>query len=317
MRTLPPLNGIRAFEAAARHQSFSRAGEELHVTPAAVSQQVKGLEEWLGLKLFQRLPRGLVLTAAGRAYMPRLTEVLDRLETATEEVKGADESGILNVSATPGFASMWLAPRVWSFASQHQDLDVRIATSARPPDFSAGNLDLAIRYGRGRYKGFTSELLLQDGMTPVCSPRLLEGPQPLKSPEDLKHHTLLHNETAVLAGFHSSWQDWFEAAGVEGMEGHRGIHFSDYHLVMQETIAARGVALGHIALTGEDLQSGRLVRLFDTVLDSGGDYYVVYPPGAETVPKITAFLSWLRDEVAQCASGQQALVANRVSLRTR
>ncbi len=315
MRTLPPLNGIRAFEAAARHQSFSRAGEELFVTAAAVSQQVKSLEQWLGVQLFQRLPRGLALTAAGAAYLPKLTDILDRLAQATAEVKGQSDQGhILTVSATPGFAAMWLGPRVWSFATQHPELDVRIATSARPPDFERGNLDLAIRYGRGHYPGFTTELLLRDGMTPMCSPRLLEGDVPLKTPQDLRYHTLLHTDTAVLAGFQCSWQDWFEAAGIRDMDSNRGLHFSEYHLVVQETIAGRGVALGHIALMGEELKAGRLVRPFDVVLYSGGDYYVVYPPGSETVPKVAAFRSWLQEQVAEYYLTQDPLLDSRVVL---
>ncbi len=317
MRTLPPLNGIRAFEAAARHESFRKAGEELCVTPAAVSQQVKLLEQWLDVPLFQRLPSGLALTLAGRNYLPKLTDVLERLAQATEQLKQSGDAGILTISATPGFASMWLGPRVWSFATMHPDLDVRIATSARSPDFSSGSLDLAIRYGRGNYPGYTSELLLRDGMTPVCAPHLLEGPKALKTPHDLRHHMLLHSETAVMAGFHSSWQDWFEAAGLQDLSSHRGIHFSDYHLIMQEAVAGRGVGLGHIALMGAELRSRRLVRPFDVVLDSGGDYYLVYPPGAEQVPKVAAFLTWLREQVDQCCVKTDPSLDRRISLERR
>jgi LysR family transcriptional regulator, glycine cleavage system transcriptional activator len=311
MRNLPPLNGVRAFEAAARHESFSKAGDELCVTAAAVSQQVKSLEQWLGVPLFQRLPRGLALTAAGRGFLPRLSDALDRLAQATDAVKGLGEEGrILTVSSTPGFAALWLAPRVWSFATQHPELDVRVATSARPPDFEHG-LDLAIRYGRGHYPGFSAEVLMRDGMTPMCSPRLQEGRYPLRTVQDLRHHTLLHSDTAALAGFQSSWQDWLAVAGVRDVAGYRGLHFSDYHLVMQETIAGRGVALGHIALMGEELKSGRLIRPFEPVLATGGDYYLVYPPGAEQIPKVAAFLNWLWEQVAHYCREQDSQLRGR------
>ncbi len=302
MRNLPPLNAVRAFEAAARHESFSRAADELWVTAAAVSQQVKSLEEWLDVRLFDRQPRGLALTAAGRVYMGRLTDLLDRLAEATEVVKSLGHTSILTVATTPGFAAMWLGPRLWQFASSHPDLDIRISSSVRVGDFGPDSADVSIMYGRGRYAGLECIPLLEDGVSPVCSPALLQGKYPLRTPLDLRHHTLLHNESTALHGFNVTWQDWLDAAGVRNIEGYRGLHFSDLYLVMQEAIAGRGVGLGHLALLEEELRSGRLVKPFDLVLGGGGNYYAAYQPGAERQPKLAAFLGWLKEQVADAGS---------------
>ncbi|KAB7628171.1 transcriptional regulator GcvA [Alkalilimnicola sp. S0819] len=299
-RRLPPLNAVRAFEAAGRHESFSRGAEELFVTPAAVSQQVRALEHWLGVQLFERKARGLALTPAGRSYLPRVSEVLDRLADATQSVRRLGHSSILSVGVTPGFASLFLAPRLWRFASEHPELDVRIATQMRPVAFDEDTVDVAVRYGRGDFPGLSSEFLLRDGVTPICSPRLLEANEhPLRSPEDLRYYTLLHNESAVLAGFRVTWKDWLDAAGAHQVDCRRGPRFSDVHLVMQEALAGHGVGLGHMALIGEELRAGRLVAPFDLVLAGGGDYHVVYPPGAEEQPKVAAFLKWLRAQVSE------------------
>ncbi|HEX5513279.1 MAG TPA: transcriptional regulator GcvA [Gammaproteobacteria bacterium] len=298
-RALPPLNAVRAFEAAARHESFTKAAAELFVTPAAVSQQVKALENWLELALFERHARHLSLTPAGRAYLPRLTEVLDLLAEATDYVRRAGQVRVLTVSVPPGFAAVWLGPRLWSFATEHPDLDIRIAASMRPAEALQEAFDVVIRYGRGNYPGFTSELLRRDGLTPVCAPRLMEGPNALIDPRNLRHHTLLHNESTALAGFHVTWQDWLDAAGVDGVDGQRGLHFSDMQLVMQETIAGRGVGLGHMALIGEHLRAGRLVKPFDLVLAGRGDYYLVFPPGSRQQPTVIAFVRWLRAQMEQ------------------
>lgn len=299
MRRIPPLNAVRAFEAAARHESFTKAAEELCVTPPAVGQQVKLLEEWLGKRLFERLNRGLVLTPAGQAYLPVLSSLFDRLESTTNLISGLPESNALSVCVTPGFAALWLGPRLWSFANAHPELDIRVSAYARPLEGELRNIDIAIPYGEGNYRGYKTELLLKDGLTPVCAPSLLNGPHPLKEPSDLRHHTLLHNESAVVAGFNASWQDWLDAVGEHEVNPHRGLHFSDLHLVMQEAIAGRGVGLGHLALVGEELRSGRLVRPLDCVLPARGDYYIAYRPSAERAERIEVFLEWLRRHAAE------------------
>jgi len=303
MRQLPPLNAVRAFEAAARHESFAKAAEELFVTPAAVSQQVKTLEDWLELTLFQRHARGLHLTPAGRAYLPWLTDALDRLASATETVRRMGQTHVLTVGVTPGFASLWLGPRLWSFASKHPELDIRVTATSRPVQADEEQMDLIIRFGRGEYPNMHVELLFEDGLTPVCSPELQQGPHPLRTPSDLKYHTLLHNEAVVLAGFRASWQDWLDAAGARDVDGRRGLHFSDFPLVLQEALAGRGVGLGHIALIQQELRAGRLIQPFEHVLHPGGNYYIVHRRGAEQQPKVAAFLDWLRLEAARDRSG--------------
>lgn len=296
-RSLPPLNAIRAFEAAARHESFTEAAEELSVTPAAISQQVKLLEGWLDVQLFERHARRLSLTPMGQGFLPRLTEALDLIAEASDHAKRYGRTRALTVSVPPGFASVWLGPRLWSFATEHPDLDIRIAATLRPDDVMHQAVDVVIRYGRGTYPGFTSELLREDGLTPVCSPRLMEGEYPLHDPVNLRHHTLLHNESTAFAGFYVTWQDWLDAAGIKGVDGQRGLHFSDMHLVMQETIAGRGVGLGHMALIGEHLRAGRLVKPFELVLAGRGDYYLMFPPGSRQQPQVIAFVNWLRGQM--------------------
>lgn len=299
MRVLPPLNGIRAFEAAARHESFTRAAEELYVTPAAISQQVKALEGWLDVELFQRRPRGLSLTVAGKRYQARLTDILDRLAEATEAVKSTGRTTVLTVSTTPGFAAMFLTPRLWNFTNAHPDMDIRVSVSSKPADLVRDGVDVAIRYGRGADPGLMAELLVKDSVTPVCSPQLLEGPRPLREPSDLRHHVLLHNDSPVVAGYRVDWDDWLQAAGVQGIPSHRGLHFDEPNLVTQEAIAGRGVALGHLALIGEQLRAGRLVQPFELVLAGRSDYYIVYQLGADEQPKVKAFVDWLHAQVAQ------------------
>lgn len=298
MRKLPPLNAIRAFEAAARHESFIKAAEELSVTAPAISQQVRQLEEWLKIKLFTRLNRGLALTPAGRDYVEALTKILDRLERHTTELQNAAELEVLNVYVTPGFAALWLSPKLWGFMDEHPELTIRISAMARPLDGIRSSADVAISYGDGGFRGLSSELLLRDGLTPVCAPALLSTGS-IEHPNDLKRHTLLHNESAVVAGLHATWSDWLEAAGANQVNPRRGLYFSDFHLVIQEAIAGRGIGLGHLALIGQELRTGRLVRPFDVVLPAVGDYYAVYRPGAEHTPKVAAFLGWLRDRARE------------------
>ena len=210
-RRLPPLNAVRAFEAAARHLSFTRAAEELNVTQAAVSHQVKALEDRLGVPLFRRLNRGLLLTDAGGLYRKELEDILDRLEQATERLRATEAVGLLTVSTNTSFASKWLVPRLQRFRDRRPDIDVRIDADDALTDFRRDNVDLAIRYGSGIYEGLHSVKLLQDTVFPVCSPKLLEGPHPLRAPEDLQYHTLLHDQGVV-----EDWPSWLRSARLVG-----------------------------------------------------------------------------------------------------
>ena len=292
-RRLPPLNAVRAFEAAARHLSFTRASEELNVTQAAVSHQVKALEDRLGVLLFRRLNRGLLLTDAGSLYRKELEDILDRLEQATERLRATEAAGLLTVSTNTSFASKWLVPRLQRFRDRRPDVDVRIDADDALTDFRRDNVDLAIRYGGGVYPGLHSVKLLQDIVFPVCSPKLLEGPHPLRVPEDLRYHTLLHDQGVV-----EDWPSWLRTAGVTGVDASRGPSFSHSSLLFEAAIAGQGVALGRRSMVAQDLREGRLVQPFSLSLRPEFSYWVVCPESTADKPKIVEFRTWLLEEAA-------------------
>lgn len=285
----PPLNALRVFEAAARHLSFTRAAQELNVTQAAVSHQVKALEDWLGLKLFRRLNRSLLLTDAGQAYLPTVRDGFQRLIDGTDRLRRLERGGVLTVTAVASFVAKWLMPRLGRFRQRHPDLDVRMV------DFSREDIDMGIRYGGGGWPGLRIDHLLSEDVFPVCSPRLLEGMHPLTRPDDLRHHTLLHDD------MREDWRMWLMAAGVEGVDPTRGPGFSQSSMVVQAAIEGMGVALGRSVLVAEDLAAGRLVKPFDVSLPTRYGYYVVCPPTTADRPKITAFREWLLEEARDTA----------------
>ncbi len=289
-RKLPPLNALRAFEAAGRHLSFSKAAEELHVTPAAISHQIKGLEEWLGVRLFRRLNRQILLTDAGQRYLPGLREGFDSLAVATDRVVAHQSSGALTLSAMSSFSAKWLVPRLPRFRERHPDIDIRLSTNDSLVDFSREDFEVAIRFGRGNWPGVEAIWLLSEDIFPVCSPTLLAGDKPLHRPEDLAFHTLLHDD------FYIDWQMWLQAAGLEGINPDQGPAFSDSSFVLQAAIDGQGVALARSVLAQADLAAGRLVRPFDVSLPAGYAYYLVYPSAYADRPKILAFREWLLDE---------------------
>ena len=212
-RTLPPLNGLRAFEAAARHMSFTDAADELSVTQAAISHQVRGLEQRLGLKLFVRRNRSLLLSEAGQAYLPAVRAAFDQLNEATEKLLQKDRGGHLTVTTTASFATKWLVPRLGGFQRANPEIDVRISTGTGLIDFSREDVDIGIRYGRGQWPGLIAERLVGEDVMPVCAPSLVKGPNPLKKPADLKRFTLLH-----IGSFPDDWQVWLTAAGIKGID---------------------------------------------------------------------------------------------------
>ena len=219
-RSLPPLNGLRAFEAAARHMSFTDAADELSVTQAAISHQVRGLEQRLGLKLFVRRNRSLLLSEAGQAYLPSVRGAFDQLNEATEKLLQKDRGGHLTVTTTASFAMKWVVPRLGGFQRANPEIDVRISTNTGLVDFSREDVDIGIRYGRGHWPGLTAERLVTEDVMPVCAPSLLKGPNALKKPADLKRFTLLH-----IGSFPDDWQVWLTAAGVKGVDSSRGVSF--------------------------------------------------------------------------------------------
>jgi len=298
-RSLPPLNGLRAFEAAARHMSFTDAAEELSVTQAAISHQVRGLEQRLGLKLFVRRNRSLLLSEAGQAYLPAVRSAFDQLNEATEKLLQKDRGGHLTVTTTASFAMKWLVPRLGGFQRANNEIDVRISTGTGLVDFSREDVDIGIRYGRGQWPNLMAERLVAEDVMPVCAPSLLKGPNGLKKPADLKRFTLLH-----IGNFPDDWQVWLTAAGVKGVDASRGVSFDFALAAYQAAMDGLGVALGRNPLVEPDLKAGRLVVPFEFKRSSDFAYYLVYPPEAIRRRKIKAFRDWIvsLSEVAQQAA---------------
>lgn len=309
-RRLPPLNGLRAFETAARHLSISAAAE-LNVTPAAVSQQIKGLEGQLGLNLFRRMNRALALTEHGRLLLPGLSDGFDQLDRAVAEVRQAQAGGPLNLSTSPSFAAKWLIPRLDRFQAAHPEIEVRITASMDLVDFRRDEVDCAVRFGRGRYDGVEAIWLLGEEVFPVCSPELLEGPQGLRSLDQLHHHRLLHDGTPMMDDVTPDWRMWLQAARVENVDASHGMTLTPWTMVVQAAIEGQGVALGRRALVAGDLAAGRLVRPFDLGLPLPFSHWLVYPPGAERRPKVRAFRDWLVSEAEEAREEAESAWAAR------
>lgn len=289
-RRLPPLNALRSFEAAARLASFSKAADELHVTHGAVSRAIRHLEGELGCTLFERTTRKVALTPPGAAYAAAIRDALDRMASATLAITEGQSAGVLTVSTVDSFAAKWLVPRLSRFRRTHPDIDVRLATFDGLANMVTDGIDIAIRFGGGRYAGLSSELLLRVEVFPACSPRLLEGSDPLAEPRDLERHTLIHDD------FEITWAMWLRAANVQGVDASRGPSFLSSGLAIQAAIQGEGVVLGRSALVADDLREGRLVRPFDFVMPAEVAYHVVYPPRALEKPKVRAFRDWLMAE---------------------
>jgi len=316
-RKFPPLNALRAFEAAARNLSFTKAADELHVTQAAISHQVKLLEEHLGLPLFRRLNRRLMLTEAGQLYLPVLRDAFDAIAAGTARLNQDRASGALHVSVLPSLAAKWLLPRMSRFRDRHPEIDVMVSANNRLIDFADGSFEMAIRYGNGNYPGLRIDLLLGDEVFPVCSPRLREGPHPLMTPADLKYHTLLHDEVSR-RDESPDWQSWLKAAGVTGVDWTRGPGFSDSSMVIEAAAAGQGVALAHRWLAAADLESGRIVMPFGPTVPSLYSYYAVSPPAVAESRRVRLFREWLLEQAAESAgtqgTGEKGAGAGRVPL---
>jgi LysR family transcriptional regulator, glycine cleavage system transcriptional activator len=296
-RRLPPLNALPSFEAAARLLSFSKAAEELHVTHGAVSRAVRHLENQLGVQLFVRATRSIAMTAVGSVFAAEVRGALDRLAAAAAAAGREQSSGVLSVSTTDSLAAQWLVPRLFKFRRAHSGIDVRLSTSEKFADFVTDGIDIAIRYGRGQYPSVSAELLMEEDLSPVCSPKLLKGRHPLRSPTDLKYHTLIHDE------FHIDWATWLRTAGITDVDPHRGPMFQSSEHAVQAAIQGEGVILGRSALVADDLASGRLVRPFSVKVPAGLAYYIVYPSRALQQRKIKLFRDWLLNE-ARSPSGE-------------
>ncbi len=291
-RRLPPLNALKAFEAAARHESFTKAAAELFVTQGAVSHQVKGLEAELGVLLFQRERQRLKLTEAGRNYLEVVREAFDRIALGTERLLQRQRTNVLTVSTSPNFAAKWLVHRLGRFAETHPEISLRVSASLHQVDFAHEDVDMAIRHGNGVWPGLKVVRLCTEHRIVVCSPRLVAARPGLKRPEDLRHHTLLHLDDR------RTWGEWLAAAGVTGVALERGTVLSQASMVLDAAVDGQGVALTRTALAAGDLLAGRLVQPFGPALPAPFAYWIVAPEATAGLPKIVTFRDWLLAEAA-------------------
>jgi LysR family glycine cleavage system transcriptional activator len=295
------LNALRAFEASARHESFSAAAAELHVTPAAVGQLVRSLEESLGTPLFHRTTSGrtrLVLTETAQRALPDIRAGFDRLSLGVARLKEASANGLLTVTVSPAFAAKWLLPRIERFYAAWPETDVRLDVSIEILDFVIHGIDIGVRYGAGTWPGLDAEKLMDEEVYPVCSPALLRQHRRLRKPSDLAGLKLIHDLSVGAQSGFATWSAWLEKAGAN-VETKRGLRINNSAAVLQAAIDGQGVALARSIMARDDLAAGRLVRLFPEIeLASALAYYVVYRPESAALPKLVAFRDWLVSEAS-------------------
>ena len=306
--SLPPLKSLRAFESAGRHLSFRKAAAELHVTPAAISHQIKLLEDHLGVQLFRRMTRAIELTEVGRAFLPKLNDGFERVAQAVNSVRSYQESGTLAVCVPPLFGAKWLTPRIHGFVAAFPDIDIRLSTSIRLVDQRRPGLtivagecevdepDITIRFGRGRYSGCQVDKLFEVSFTPLCNSQLLSAKNPLRTPADLRHHLLLHDDLHRISDGWATWEQWLQAATADEVDANRGPHFSQPQLCLDAAIDGAGILLGAREVLALDIAAGRLVAPFPQVLETSASYYIVSCTQTADHPKIAAFRRWLIEE---------------------
>jgi LysR family transcriptional regulator, glycine cleavage system transcriptional activator len=300
LRRLPPLNALKAFEAAARHESFTRAAEELCVTQGAVSHQVKALETELGLKLFTRERQRLIITEQGREYLAVLRDAFDRIALGTERLRQRQTSGALTVSTSPDFAAKWLVNRLGHFLEAHPEIDLRVSATMHHVDFAREDVDVAVRHGEGDWPGLDAVRLSPEQLFPVCSPKLMSGPRAIREPADILKHPLLHMEDR------QSWVRWLEAAGVPETGAVHGPVLNRASMLIDAAVDGQGIALARTTLAAWDLINGRLVRPFPLSLPLTKTYWIVCPNATASLPKIVAFRDWLLAEAADDAARLKA-----------
>lgn len=306
---LPPLSALLAFEAVARLLSFTRAAEELHVTPGAVSQQVRALEQHMGEALFDRTRRSVSLTSTARRVLPDVRSGLQLLVRAASWKPAASHGRTLTISVAPSFASKWLLPRLGPFYDRHPDIDLRISATVALTNFGDGGgdaPDLAIRFGHGEYAGLQSEKLFSEWITPLCSPRLPTRSRPLKRAEDLRRFRLLHDASVPGEDQSDDWQRWLTLAGARNVPTISGMRFTLAEHALQAAIDGAGVVLGRLGLADRDLAAGRLVRPFELALPLKVGYFLVTPNRRRERAEIQCFREWLLETVGQSASAHSA-----------
>ena len=304
---LPPLTALRAFDAAARHMSFAKAADELHVTPAALSFQIKNLEEHLGQPLFRRLNRAVELTEAGRALAPGTEDAFARLARSWSAALRVSDQRTLTVTAGPAFTSKWLAPRMFQFAGDNPDIDLRFSASLRIMDFDRDEIDVAIRFGQGEDQGLVSHKIIEEWSAPMVTPELAEA---IKTPEDLARVPLLHQDDTAFLQPARSWAVWFEEMGV-APPTKRGVRFSQADHAINAALSGAGALLGRVSLAERHLRAGQLVMPFAESLWLNAAYRIVHPPGSETRPQVARFISWIEEQTSVFAE----LQASRIFLQ--
>ena len=289
---LPPLNALKAFEAAARHESFTRAAEELCVTQGAVSHQVKALEAELAIKLFNRERQRLIITEAGKDYLTVVRDALDRIAIGTERLLQRQNAGVLTVSTSPDFAAKWLVHRLGHFAEAHSGIDLRVSATLHHVDFAREEVDLAVRHGDGNWPGFDTVRLSAEQLFAVCSPKLLSGRRRLAKPADILNFPLLHLDSRA------DWANWLQAVGLDGADVTHGPALNRASMVIDAAINGQGVALARTTLAAWDLINGRLVRPFPESLRLSKTYWIICPKATAALPKIVTFREWLLTEAS-------------------
>ena len=303
LRHIPGLQSLKAFDASARHLNFTRAAAELNVTPAAVSHQIKELEEAIGVPLFQRTSRHMQLTRQGQVLKPAIADALEGITRALQKLRQVENPTQVRVTVSPSLAAKWLVPRLDRFLESVPGADVRIDVSSEPLDFDREDIDVAIRFGDGNYPGLVVEKLFHDTLFPVCSPELLKGAKKLREPKDLLQFTLIHLDWEAQGAVWPNWRMWMLAAGVKDFNDTRGLHFSQTSLALQAAIDGHGVALGDSTLVGDDLASGRLVKPFELALRSPAQFAYDLITRRDTAerPMTKAFRNWI---IAEAAASQ-------------
>jgi len=305
MQALPPLNALRAFEAAARHGSMTAAAEELFVTPGALSHQIRGLEAFLEVTLFERKPRGIALTNAGRIMYPGLESGFQQVRGAVAALRRAELVNVLVLSTPPGLTAKWLAPRLYRFIAANPDMDVRISSSIRNADFVSDGVDLAIRnlpVESQNADGLAVELLASIEYLAVCTPDVAARYDLYGKPENIAKAPLIHDDTFMSHKRMMSWQDWFHAAKEPAPKGGHGMHFNSADHALDAAAQGAGVLLAHNIMAHDDLQSGRLVSPIDLCIKSGRGYFLVGLEGVEERPSVAKFYAWVLEEIDTMAS---------------
>ena len=294
----PPLKSLKAFEVAARLLSFSKAAEELYVTPGAVSQQIKLLESILGVELFKRKNRRILLTDAGQCLLPGIQQGFQNINEAVESIKLIKNNHPITISAAPSFASKWLVPRLRRLQEKHPQIEIRIDTSMDVVDLTRSDIDIGIRFGGGNYPGMQTDLLICEEVYPVCSPDLIDSKKPLANPSDLLDYPLLHYATAnqdLGAGW-PDWNMWLTAAGVDFNDEHHGLTFIQQQLLIQSALESQGVALVGSVSVIDDIRSGKLIKPFELTFELEFSYYFVTTQHKANWPAIIAIREWILEE---------------------